>query len=162
VLRPGAVDVETLREVMPDVQVRATAVATDANAMRSPGLLPQHYSPRTPMVLYPHGGTSRADALVNGVHETLAAGQRVGVLATREDARLFRDVSVVIAELGSETDVEAIAARLYSALRELDAAKLDVIVVRDFQGETGLWRTVRDRLRRASLRYAGSTDESRG
>ena len=162
VLRPGAVGIEALREVIPDVRVGATAIASDASAMRSPGLLPQHYSPRTPMTLYPHVAESAAPSLEDGVREALAAGKRVGVLVTHEDARLFGDLPVVIAELGSGADVEAIAARLYSALRELDAAGLDVILVRDFSDNAGLWRAIRDRLRRASVRYTEAIDESRG
>lgn len=161
VLRPGAVGIEALREVIPDVRVGATAIASDASAMRSPGLLPQHYSPRTPMTLYPHVAESAA-TLEDGVREALAAGKRVGVLVTQEDARLFGHLPVVIAELGPGADVEAIAARLYSAIRELDAAGLDVILVRDFSDNAGLWRAIRDRLRRASVRYTEAIDESRG
>ena len=52
VLRPGAVGIEALREVIPDVLGQGTAIAT-MPSMRSPGLLPQHYAPRTPMTLYP-------------------------------------------------------------------------------------------------------------
>ena len=112
------------------------------------------------MTLYPHDAESPATSLEDGVREALAAGKRVGVLVTHEDARLFGDLPVVIAELGSGANVEAIAARLYSALRELDAAGLDVILVRDFSDNAGLWRAVRDRLRRASARYTEAIDES--
>jgi hypothetical protein len=61
---------------------------------------------------------------------------------------------VVIAELGSETDPRTVATRLYAALRELDSAGLDLIVARDFPAGRGLWQALRDRLRRASTRYA--------
>jgi L-threonylcarbamoyladenylate synthase len=42
-----------------------------------------------------------------------------------------------------------VAARLYSTLRELDAAGADVIYVRGFS-DHGLWAAVQDRLRRAA------------
>ena len=156
VLRPGAVAIETLRDVIPDMLVRHTVVHDDRAPMASPGLLAQHYAPRTPMTLYPHGPASTADRVVRDVRGAVAAGTRVGVLATTEDAAIFRTLPVVIAELGSEIDPQAIAARLYAALRELDAAGLDLIVARDFAVDRGLWQALRDRLRRASTRYAGS------
>lgn len=156
VLRPGAVAIETLSEVIPDIVVRNTVVRDDRSSMASPGLLAQHYAPRTPMTLYPHDPASTADRVVRDVREAVAAGRRVGVLATTEDAAIFRALPVVIAELGSEIDSQAIAVRLYAALRELDAAGLDLIVARDFPIDRGLWPALRDRLRRASTRYAGS------
>jgi L-threonylcarbamoyladenylate synthase len=156
VLRPGAVGIETLREVIPDILVRSTVVQDDRSSMASPGLLAQHYAPRTPMTLYAHGPAATADRVVRDVRDAIAAGRRVGVLATTEDAAMFRALPVVIAELGSEVDPQAIAARLYGALRELDSAGLDLIIARDFAVERGLWRALRDRLRRASARYAGT------
>lgn len=155
VLRPGAIAVETLRELLPDVRVRTTTLRDDQPALPSPGLLAQHYAPRTPLTLYPHGAAAMPDQAVRDVHDAVASGRRVGVLATTEDAALFQALPVVIAELGSETDPQAVAARLYAALRELDAAGLDFIVTRDFPIDSGLWQAIRDRLRRASTRYAG-------
>ena len=153
VLRPGAVGIEALREFIPDAQLRIAALAGGRSPMASPGLLSQHYAPRTPMTLYHADATMSPAAFVAGVHEALAKGRRVGVLATTEDAVALRHLPVVIAELGPERDVEAIAARLYAALRELDAGQLDVILARDFPSTAGLWRAVRDRLRRASAQY---------
>jgi len=160
VLRPGAVGIEILREVIPNVQPGMTAVASERTPMASPGLLSQHYAPRTPMTLYSGHGTAVREALVAAIHEALAAGRRVGVLATTEDAAAFGHLPVVIATLGSETDVEAVAARLYAALRELDASRLDIILAHDFPENLGLWRAVRDRLRRASARYVALAEES--
>jgi L-threonylcarbamoyladenylate synthase len=149
VLRPGAVDVEALQDLIPDVQLRSPAIADPGVPLPSPGLLPQHYAPRTPMTLYPRA-TGPTDTFVAHVRDAVASGKRVGVLATVEDAAPLRHMPVVIAELGSITDVETVAARLYAGLRELDAAQLDVILVHDFSEDAGLWRALRDRLRRAS------------
>jgi L-threonylcarbamoyladenylate synthase len=148
VLRPGAIGVEQLRDVLPDVQVRTKAVTSSDTSLPSPGLLSQHYAPRTPMTLYPR--TAGPESFVARVREVLATGKRVGVLATTEDAKALRTLPVVIAELGSEAQAEAVAARLYAALRELDASEVDVILAHDFPTDVGLWRALRDRLRRAS------------
>ena len=152
VLRPGAVGVEQLRDVLPDVQLRTKTVTSSDTPLPSPGLLSQHYAPRTPMTLYPRTPSAGPESFVAHVREVLATGQRVGVLATTEDAGALRKLPVVIAELGSEAQAEAVAARLYAALRELDASEVDVILVHDFPTDVGLWRALRDRLRRASVR----------
>jgi hypothetical protein len=52
--------------------------------------------------------------------------------------------------VGSETRPEVVAARLYAALRELDAAGVELILARQFPSDDGLGRAVRDRLSRAA------------
>jgi L-threonylcarbamoyladenylate synthase len=51
ILRPGGVPVERLRALLPLLETDPLPHAAD-EAARSPGLLSQHYSPRTPMTLY--------------------------------------------------------------------------------------------------------------
>jgi L-threonylcarbamoyladenylate synthase len=99
VLRPGAIGIEQLRDILPDVQLRTKAVTTDDTPMPSPGLLSQHYAPRTPMTLYPRIPSAGPESFVAHVREVLATGKRVGVLATTEDASALRTLPVVIAEL---------------------------------------------------------------
>ncbi|MBI3048811.1 MAG: threonylcarbamoyl-AMP synthase [Acidobacteria bacterium] len=155
VLRPGAVPLEALRAVVPSVRLRSSH-APAGGAMPSPGLLERHYAPWTPMTLYDGDPAQSRAALLQAVTDALAAGRRVGLLTTSEQAHRFRHLPVVIAELGSERDAAQIAARLYAALRELDAAQLDMIVAQSPEADEGLWRAIRDRLRRAATRVVGS------
>jgi L-threonylcarbamoyladenylate synthase len=153
VLRPGAISVEMLRTVVPAVRLGAIRATTGGcEPMASPGLLSKHYAPRAPMTIYQGEPAAVRQALRAAAREAVAAGRRVGVLATLEDAPMLSGVPVVIAELGSEQDVEAIAARLYAAFRDLDAAQVDMILARDVSRDEGLWRAVRDRLHRAAAR----------
>jgi L-threonylcarbamoyladenylate synthase len=150
VLRPGAITLEALADVLPSVRI---APRRDMDtAMPSPGLLSKHYAPRAPLTVYAGEPGAARRALVAAVREAVEAGIRVGVPATTEDARVLVDLPVVIAGLGEDEDAEGVAARLYAALRELDAAHVDVILVRDAPHEEGLWRALRDRLRRAAAR----------
>ncbi len=156
VLRPGAISVELLRTVIPAIRLGAAKAATGGGEpMASPGLLSKHYAPRAPMTIYQGERTAVGPALMAAAREAVAAGLRVGVLATTEDARVLSGLPVVIAEIGSEHDVETIAARLYAALRELDATPVDLILARDVSRDDGLWRAVRDRLHRAAARVTG-------
>lgn len=150
VLRPGAVTVEELRSVLPAVRLRDASLGPADGALASPGLLSQHYAPRTPLTLYQGEAGAVRTALLRDAHAALAGGRRIGVLATREAAAPLRGTAAVVVDLGPESDIEQIASRLYAALRELDAANVDVILAADVQERAGLGRAVRDRLQRAS------------
>ena len=153
VLRPGAITVEMLRTIVPGVGFGAVGAATGNGApMVSPGLLPKHYAPRAPMTIYRGEPAAVAPALQAAVRTAVGSGQRVGVLVATGDVPALSDMPVVIAALGLEDDAETTAARLYAALRELDAARVDVILARDIARDDGLWRAVRDRLHRAAAR----------
>ncbi|MDR0637793.1 MAG: threonylcarbamoyl-AMP synthase [Spirochaetaceae bacterium] len=52
ILRPGGVTLESLREVIPDVEMAANGNAEDARP--SPGLLKSHYAPAAPLYLHSH------------------------------------------------------------------------------------------------------------
>jgi len=147
VLRPGAITLEVLQSVLPIIRV----ASRDASApLASPGLLPRHYAPRAPMTLYQGEPAAARNALAAAAREAITSRRRVGVLATAGDMRILEGLAVVIAELGSDDDAERMATRLYAALRELDAAQVDVILAREGARDDGLWRALRDRLRRAA------------
>lgn len=150
VLRPGGVAIEALRALIPGLDVAASATP-DGGGMPSPGLLPQHYAPRAPMTLYVGDVDAVRRAMLTRIHEAAAAGTTVGVLATREQAAALGRVPAVVVELGSDSDVDHVARRLYAALRELDALDVDVILAHDVSRREGLWRAIGDRLARAAV-----------
>jgi len=129
-LRPGGVPLEEIRGILGEVAVHTSA----AEAPQAPGQLPQHYAPLTPLVL---------DASL----ETLPPGKRVGLLAFRPPPEKgpFQAVEV----LSEKGDLREAAARLFAALRRLDALGLDLIVAHPVPHE-GLGRAINDRLYKAS------------
>ena len=163
VLRAGAVSLEALRAVIPNIvmAVRSTP-HEDSAAMPSPGLLSKHYSPRARMVLYRGGRMQAREAVRAAAAAAIAGGQRVGVLATDGDAALFEGLGATVARISDGGRAERVASRLYSALRELDLAGVDLVLARDFEQEDGLWRAVRDRLRRAAGSIVVVDDERAG
>lgn len=148
VLRPGAVTLEMLSELLPDVRIRE--IRADGGPVPSPGTMSKHYSPRAPLMLFSGNPQAALDALVQRAREAAAAGRRVGVLVTREDVDAFGDFPAQLAEIGTAGDLATIAARLYAALRQLDAAGVDIILARDVEADDGLGRAIRDRLHRAA------------
>lgn len=152
ILRPGAVTLEMLKEVVPLVMRRETA--SPQEAMPSPGMLEKHYSPRTPVVLYEGERRRVLERINEDAQSALLRGTSVGVLAAEGDElepnHPARKSAWKVVYCGSERDVRTVAARLYDALRELDAAGVDVIFARSFPDDSGLGVAIQDRLRRAA------------
>lgn len=162
VLRAGAVTLESLRAVVPEITMAVRSSDTeDSMPLPSPGLLSRHYSPRAPMVLY-RGRQARAvDTIRTAASAAVMAGQRVGILATDDDVKAFEGLGVTVADIGDGRRAERVAARLYAALRELDIAGVDLVLARDFEQEDGLWRAVKDRLQRAAGSIVVVEDDAR-
>lgn len=155
ILRPGATTIEMLREVVPTVVMRASSQAGE-EAAPSPGLLPQHYSPRAPLTLYEGEPSGALQRLVSDAVDAIERRQSVGIIAAEEDWYTVEGIGnprlqlVEVRYLGSEHDLPAIASRLYAAMRDLDAAGVTQILVRSFSVDDGLGVAIHDRLRRAA------------
>jgi L-threonylcarbamoyladenylate synthase len=151
-LRPGGLAVEAIEALLGvkllDPPPRASG------PQPAPGLLASHYAPRTPLTLV--AGNHARDRLWAEVTATVASGQRVGVLLLDEDRHLLPPAAM--SELvGAYAEPERSAARLFDALRALDAQNLDVLFARDLADPTsGLGRALADRLRRAAARRIDS------
>lgn len=117
-LRPGQISREELEEVL------GPLASSVAGAPRVPGALDRHYAPRTST--YWDCGQE--------------PGGRWGWLGFRP-----RGAS---AEIVMPDSAAEYGARLYAALRELDRADLELILV-ERPPESAEWEAVRDRLRRA-------------
>jgi L-threonylcarbamoyladenylate synthase len=150
ILRPGAVTAEMLHALMPHVVASAGDIVSDG-PLPSPGLLEKHYSPRAPLTLYEGDDPSCLRAMRAAALALQDAGTTVGMLIAKEDRPwLPSGDRIRTAEAGSLTDLRTVAARLYAALRELDAAGAEAILARDFPRDRGLGDAIHDRLRRAA------------
>ena len=127
ILRPGPVTAEMLA-----AHAQVVTAQPSGNAP-APGQLPGHYAPRTPLRFY------RAGSTVPG---------RIGLLAFRADGPRPPGDFARVETLSQAGDLREAAAHLFAALRELDEAGLDGIVVQAVP-ETGLGVAIMERLRRA-------------
>jgi L-threonylcarbamoyladenylate synthase len=143
VLRPGALALERLREVLGDVRVREEkAPAVEGEALPSPGMLRKHYAPRARLVL------ARSDALedaLRAVRDEIGEGARVGVVRVGEGKSLAPGARV----RALPGDPMAYGAELFAALHDLDDAGCDAVIVEAVPEGTA-WEAVRDRLGRAA------------
>ena len=156
ILRPGAVTVEMLREVLGRVDVSRGSAALDsasAAPMPSPGMLEKHYSPRAALTLFEGDARAAVASIVGTARDELSRGRAVGIIAADEDrgelAQLASDQKILLRVIGPHDTPDVAATRLYATLRELDAAGADVILVHGFRDD-GLGAAVQDRLRRAA------------
>ena len=128
-LRPGRISKLQLEGVL-QLKVKEK----EASSPRHSGGLERHYAPRTPAVLVP---PHELDA------EIARRGAAVAVLAfSRPDERVDYWIRM-------PREPQAYAQKLYAALRELDTAGCETILV-ESPPETTEWTAVRDRLSRAA------------
>jgi L-threonylcarbamoyladenylate synthase len=140
-LRPGLVTPAEVEAVIGPIERGATAAP--GSPLLSPGMLPSHYAPRTPLECTTDPG--RAIGLAGH-------GLRVGLIGfSRENILMRSEVETIV----MPPDPAGYAALLYDALHRLDAAGVDRIVV-ELPPDTEEWLAVRDRLLRAAdLRHSG-------
>ena len=125
-LRPGSISKEALETVIGSLAEKA------ATSPRHSGGLERHYAPRTPARMVP----------AHALDKEISKGKSVAVLAfSRPDER-------VEFWLRMPREPQAYARRLYAALRELDSAECEQILVEALPGGDE-WDAVRDRLKRA-------------
>jgi L-threonylcarbamoyladenylate synthase len=149
-LRPGGLAAEDIEALLGERLVRLSPSTLRPGPQAAPGLLPVHYSPRTPLRLIVGPPTAARARLEVEVCAAAAADQRVGVIALDEDRGLF-SAAIRVEVVGSWSDAATSAVRLFDAIRALDAANLDVLFVRELADPAlGLGQALADRLRRAA------------
>ncbi|MBI1345642.1 threonylcarbamoyl-AMP synthase [bacterium] len=133
VLRPGGLSIDELQTVIPDVRLATTESPT---APEAPGMLPQHYAPRTEIVIA-EGELPRPPSGIRWGLLTLTPCHAAGYAVHRV--------------LSDEGDLIVAAARFFETLHELDRSSLQRIVAVPFPN-TGLGIALNDRLRRAATK----------
>ncbi|MBX3156950.1 MAG: threonylcarbamoyl-AMP synthase [Deltaproteobacteria bacterium] len=130
-LRPGGMPREAIEAIA------GPLAGADLAAPAAPGTLASHYAPRARVVAVPAEGLAAAIAAETG---------RIGVLAPR--ALEVEPAPDVVVRAVPDDDA-GMARELYAALRDLDAAGVDVVIAA-LPPAAGLGEAVGDRLRRAS------------
>ena len=142
ILRPGMIHAESLAAVVGKVQSPKSKVQSPDGALRSPGLLEKHYSPKAKLVIL----TWRDERdLQSQIGNRQSAIGNVHVIAHSHIPApgSFANVSVV------PHDAEAFARALYAELHRCDAAGAELIVV-EAPPDLPEWSGIADRLRRAA------------
>ncbi len=130
-LRPGHISAEAIAAVIDQLPA-----APDAQAPRASGTLESHYAPHTPVAM-------QATAELAATLAQLAdAGRSVALIH-------YSDLGPAQASLRLPATPEGFAHALYAALRSMDHAGAELILV-EAPPQGGEWLGVNDRLRRAA------------
>ncbi len=131
VLRPGGITAEDIAEIAGPIA--SGPVKETTQTLGSPGLLPSHYAPATPMLL------------VDDASE-YAERKDIAVILREPTEKVFAGNVFV---LSSRNDLRGAAAMLYQTLRLVDRMNFCLIVAERFPQE-GIGVAVNDRLTRAA------------
>jgi L-threonylcarbamoyladenylate synthase len=147
ILRPGGIPVETLRTLIPNLQIVSKHLHADEQGIEAPGMLLKHYSPRAKLLLFNGTNDSLIPAMRTYALQQIQQGKKVGLLLSDSELTGVADLPAETISLGS-TESE-VSHNLFSAIRSLDQAAVDVILVHTF-GQSGLGLALWDRLLRAA------------
>jgi L-threonylcarbamoyladenylate synthase len=142
VLRPGAIGIEALMAIAPDIEGAVSRTPAAEERRASPGMDARHYAPRVPLRIAP----TREEAVLMARAIFEREGQVVG-LVVRDAATGAGTPGLVLQVLPS--DAVGYAHRLYAALHDLDDHGVCAIVVHAVPDEPAWW-AVADRLARGS------------
>jgi L-threonylcarbamoyladenylate synthase len=138
-LRAGGVSLEALQQALGKKFRAAQAITEASQAQTSPGALPWHYAPRTPLRLL-----ESLDAREDIIAPT------AGLLWFGPEAPTGLPQGFASVEnLSAQGNLPEAAANLFAALHRLDASGLNVIYA-VLVPESGLGRAINDRLRKAA------------
>ena len=158
VLRPGAITMEMLEEVLGEVQIDPAILGPVSADLRpkAPGMKYKHYAPKADLTLVePEDGDMESpDSLKRMTEkvrqlaeEKLAEGFRVGIICTDESRQTYP--KGLVRSIGSRTRRETVAHNLYALLREFDDLKADYIFSESFP-EDHLGQAIMNRLSKAA------------
>ena len=141
ILRPGGITAERIEAVLGAIDSSILGAKDNpGERVLAPGLLDRHYSPTTPLHLRDQ---------VFGPGELDALPIRVAALCFRRPDGAVGQVGTNTHWLTEDGDPVEAAQRLFSILRELDAAGYESIEAEPAPDE-GIGRAINDRLRRAA------------
>lgn len=127
VLRPGAVPVSLLKEILEDIEYQPYGLVDKTVFVpKAPGMKYRHYAPDAKMIVV-KGKIYRRIDKVNEIKKTLETeGYKVGILCFYETSYNFESLHKII--LGSMFDYEECGKNLFSALRKFDQLGVDYII----------------------------------
>lgn len=144
-LRPGAISREDLENCLQ--QPVTLPSGQELSPPASPGMKYRHYAPHARLLLFKGHPEEMRQRMQEYYTLMKKEKYRVGILCTRENAKLFPEAEVEV--LSRQGEAEEAAASLYRALRDLDSRGVDIILAESFP-ETGIGLALVNRLEKAA------------
>ena len=167
VLRPGAITMEMLKDVLGEVTIDPAILGPMAEGVRpkAPGMKYKHYAPKADLTLVEPANVADArktgeavamtqeqvEQMVKTVwklaKEKMDAGCKVGIICTDESRSHYPQGEV--RSIGARKSQESVAHNLYALLREFDDLKVDYIFSESFT-QDHLGQAIMNRLSKAA------------
>ena len=148
-LRPGAITMEMLRDVVGQVDVDPAItgpIRADVKP-KAPGMKYRHYAPKASLTLV-EGEAGAVTARINELAaEKLGKGCKVGIICTEETKTLYP--AGIVKSIGLRSDEATLAHNLYAVLRDFDDLGADVIFSESFPADE-LGQAIMNRLNKAA------------
>jgi L-threonylcarbamoyladenylate synthase len=148
ILRPGYITKEKFEHVLGEVDTDVTILRDDSGqAPKAPGMKYRHYAPKGDLTIVMGEALKVVDYINEHAQRDQAAGEKVGVIGTREYLDKYH--AKVVKSVGSRADEESIARHLYTILREFDDEEVTKIYSEGFDTE-GFGQAIMNRLLKAA------------
>ena len=144
-LRPGQISRLQIERVLGmELSLISPSDITVPGDVRAPGMMKIHYAPVTPALL------CSGERLPDILRDMTAQDLKIGLLLYRKRNTIVDRPGIRVIRMPAQA--EAYAQALYAALRELDGAQLDKILIEQ-PPETEEWRAINDRLGKAAVPF---------
>lgn len=133
VLRPGAVTLEMLKEVIGNVEVDPSLLKKPKGNLtpKSPGMKYKHYSPNAEVYIVKGDLEKVVKKIQELTEEQLKYGKKVGIMATVQTSTQYKKGEIIV--VGDRKRPETIAKNLFAVLRQFDKKGVDVIFAESFE-----------------------------
>lgn len=148
-LRPGAVTMEMLRQVVGEVETDPAILGPMSPEVhpKAPGMKYRHYAPRAVLTLIEGEAEQVSEEINRLTDESRIQGYRVGIICTDETRDKYPQG--VVRSIGIRMKAETVAHNLYGVLREFDDLDVEYIYSESFP-EGHLGQAVMNRLSKAA------------
>lgn len=141
-LRPGAISIEEILEIIPDLVYEENVLKSESEIPKAPGMKYKHYAPKAPAILV----TGAPEKTSKWILENLKEND--GVICFEEYLNLFNNCNFVL-DFGSYLNASTNANRLFRLLREFDEVDVEKIYIQ-CPINKGIGKSVINRLEKAT------------
>ena len=149
-LRPGGTPFEAIHQVLPNIILHPLVISEQEVTVkhaRSPGMKHKHYAPNAEVILVEGTIQAMVTKIIVLSEQYKREGKKVGILATDETQKKYS--AHVVKSMGSRSNLDTIATKLFRELREFNESSVDVILAESIPSD-GMGLAVMNRLRKAS------------
>ena len=149
VLRPGAITMEMLKDVLGEVTIDPAILGPMAAGVRpkAPGMKYKHYAPDADLKIVEGDMAKVVDYINDNTKKLINEGFKVAIMTTDETRHFYTDGIVI--SMGHKSDELSVARHLYAILREFDNEHVDYVFSESFETEN-VGRAVMNRLIKAA------------